>query len=118
MDARLQDVSDEELAEWQYVHRNELESGADEEVEVEISPHLSVTISFRLPGAEADEIRQAARDAGLSLSEWIRRACTDALHPDEATRHQRALQAELHGLARELEAVAQRFDAASDTPSA
>ena len=118
MDTRPKDMTDAELAEWQYAHRDELESAADEEVEIEISPQLSVTISFRLPGHEADAIREAARDAGVSLSEWIRRACTDALRPGETERRQRALQAELHGLARELEAVAQRFDAAGRAHSA
>jgi hypothetical protein len=39
---------------------------------VEISPQLSVTMSFRLPGAEADAIRQAADAADMTLSEWIR----------------------------------------------
>jgi hypothetical protein len=37
---------------------------------------LSVTMSFRLPGAEADSIREAARAAGMSLSEWIRQVAS------------------------------------------
>jgi predicted HicB family RNase H-like nuclease len=85
MDARPDDMTDAQLARWQYAPRDELASDEGEAVEVEISPQLSVTISFRLPGAEADAIREAARDAGVSLSEWIRQACAAALEPDEAT---------------------------------
>jgi hypothetical protein len=113
MNARLDDMTDAELAEWQYAHRDELESAEGEEVEVEISPHLSVTISFRLPGAEADAIREAARDAGVSLSEWIRQACAEALEPDEAASSRRAVQAELRDATRELEALVRRLDAAA-----
>ena len=111
-------MSDAELAEWQYAHRSELPSTSDEEVAVEISPQLRVTISFRLPGHEANAIREAARDGGLSLSEWIRRACTDAMSPGTTAQRQRELRGELHQLANELEAVAKRFDAAGRTPSA
>ena len=111
MNARLNDMTEAELAEWQYAHRDELESEEGEEVEVEISPQLSVTISFRLPGAEADAIREAARDAGLSLSEWIRQACAAALEPDETTRSRRGIQTELREATRELEALAQRLNA-------
>lgn len=113
MNARLNDMTDAELAEWQYAHRDELESGEGDEVDVEISPQLSVTISFRLPGAEADAIREAAGDAGLSLSEWIRQACADALEPDETASSRRAVQAELRGATRELEALVRRLDAAA-----
>ena len=113
MSARLNDMTDEELAEWQYAHRNELESDEGEEVEVEFSPQLSVTISFRLPGAEAEAIRGAARNAGFSLSEWIRQACAAALEPDEPAGSRRAVQTELRDATRELEALARRLDAAA-----
>lgn len=113
MNTTLNNMTDAELAEWQYAHRDELESDEGEEVELEISPQLSVTISFRLPGAEADAIREAARDAGVSLSEWIRQACADALQPDETGNRRRAVQAELRDASRDLEALARRLDAAA-----
>lgn len=107
---RLNDMTEAELAEWQYAHRDELESDQGAEVEVEISPQLSATISFRLPGAEADAIREAARDAGASLSEWIRQACAAALEPDETPGSRQAVQAELRDATRELEALVRRLD--------
>ena len=111
MNTKLNDLSEAELAEWQYAHRDELESEEGEEVEVEISPQLSVTISFRLPGGEADAIREAARDAGVSLSEWIREACAATLEPDEDAGSRREVQTELRDATRELEALARRLDA-------
>jgi hypothetical protein len=113
MNAGPDDMTDAELAEWQYAHRDELDADEGEEVEVEVSPQLSVTISFRLPGAEADAIRGAARDAGVSLSAWIRDACADALVPDESARSGRAIEAELRDATRELEMLARRLDAAA-----
>jgi len=78
----LRDLSEAELAEWQYAHRQELDAENGEVVDVEISPQLSVTMSFRLPGAEADAIREAADAADMTLSEWIRSACAEALDSD------------------------------------
>jgi transposase-like protein len=119
MNSRPNDMTEAQLAEWQYAHRPELESDEGEEVEVDISPQLSVTISFRLPGAEADAIREAAREAGLSLSQWIRQACADALDPDNTGDSRRAAQAELRDATRQLETLARRLGAAArkQTPS-
>jgi hypothetical protein len=113
MDERTNHLTDAELAQWQYAHRDQLDSEHGEEVDVDISPQLSVTISFRLPGAEADAIRQAAEDAGMTLSEWVRRACSDALDPDRSGRRHRAVQAELRDATRQLEDLARRLDAAA-----
>ncbi|TVR31083.1 MAG: hypothetical protein EA388_13915 [Nitriliruptor sp.] len=109
----MNDITEAELAEWQYAHRDELDSEQGEEVEVDISPHLSVTLSFRLPGAEADAIRQAAKDAGMTLSEWVRQACRDALDPDRSARSHRAAQSELRDATRQLEELARRLEAAA-----
>jgi len=109
----MNDITEAELAEWQYAHRDELDSEQGEEIEVDISPHLSVTLSFRLPGAEADAIRQAAKDAGVTLSEWVRQACHDALDPDRSTRSHRAVQSELRDATRQLEELARRLEAAA-----
>ena len=64
---------------------------------------------LRRPSAKADAIRQAAREANLTLSEWIRRACTSALHPE--VRPQQDVRTELHELARVLQTVAHRVEA-------
>ncbi|MGH3926101.1 MAG: plasmid mobilization protein [Pseudonocardiaceae bacterium] len=73
------EMNDAELAEHHWEHRDD-ELG--EEVEFEVAKPLRVTMSFRLPGEEADAIREAATAAGTSLSEWIRwaamRAARDA----------------------------------------
>lgn len=113
MNARLNELTEGELAAWQYDHRAELDAEEGEKVEVDISPHLSVTLSFRLPGAEADAIRRAATAAGMSLSEWIRQACSDALNPDRQARSHRAVQTELRDATHQLEELARRLDAAS-----
>lgn len=113
MNAKMNDITEAELAEWQYAHRDELDSEQGEEIDVNISPHLSVTISFRLPGDEADAIRRAAKEAGMTLSEWVRQACSDALDPDRSARRHRAVQSELHDATRQLEELARRLDAAA-----
>jgi hypothetical protein len=69
------EMSDTELAEYHWQHR---EDELGEEVEFEFAKPLRVTMSFRLPAAEADAIRKAAAVAGTSLSEWIRWATTRA----------------------------------------
>jgi len=70
---------------------------------------LDVGGPSRLPGAEADAIRQAAREANLTLYEWIRRACASARHPE--VRPQQDVQTELHELARVLQTVTHRVEA-------
>ncbi|AYY13756.1 ribbon-helix-helix protein, CopG family [Actinobacteria bacterium YIM 96077] len=74
-------LSEAELADWQYEHRDELDAqGEDDEVvEVEYAQPLATTISFRLPVSEAAAISKAAQDAGISRSDWIRSACKAAL---------------------------------------
>lgn len=109
----MNDIPEAELAEWQYAHRDEFDADRGEEIDANVSPHLSVTISFRLPGDETDAIRQAARDAGMTLSEWVRQACSDALDPDRSARSHRAVQSELRDATRQLEELARRLDAAA-----
>lgn len=69
-------MSDAELAEWQYAHRDELDDemrrGEYEPVEMHIEPTFEVTRSFRLPAVDAQLIDEAAERSGLSRSEWIR----------------------------------------------
>ncbi len=78
-------MSERELADWQYAHRDELDAEQGDEVDAHISSSLSVTLSFRLPAAEADSIRTAAADSGLTLSEWIRRACASSADESETS---------------------------------
>jgi predicted HicB family RNase H-like nuclease len=74
--------TDAEQADWHYAHRGELEQEPGEAVDVEFAANLSVGMSFRLPGTEADAIRAAAGAAEMSLSEWIRQACAEAAADD------------------------------------
>lgn len=73
-------MTDAELADYQYTHRDDpLGDEADlEEVEIDIAHRLSVSMSFRLSPDEASEIRAAAERAGISVSDWIRGVCAGA----------------------------------------
>ena len=113
MDSNHDEMTEAELAEWHYAHREELDAEEGEEVELESSPQPSVTISFRLPGAEADAVRSAADEADLTLSEWIRQACADALDPGTPETSRRVAQAELRRATREVRALARRLDNAA-----
>jgi uncharacterized protein (DUF1778 family) len=77
-------MTDAELADYQYTHRDDpLGAEADlEEVEVEIAHPLSVSMSFRLPPHEANAIRAAAEQTGMSVSDWIRGVCSAAAAKD------------------------------------
>lgn len=106
-------MTEAERAEWYYQHRDELVSEDDEPVEVEVSPRLDVTLSFRLPAAEADEIRSAARAAGVSLSAWIREACAMSyVTPDDALGSEPL--SEASSVRRELEEFEERLAEAHD----
>jgi hypothetical protein len=104
--------SDAGLAAWHYAHRDELDREQGSAVEVEFAPTLSVTMSFRLPGSEADAIRTAARTAGMSLSEWIRRVCAEAAADDGGLQRRQAIDAELAGAEREIAKMQRRLAAA------
>ena len=74
-------MTDAELADYQYAHRDDpLGAEAElEEVEVEIAHPLSVSMSFRLPAHEASAIRAAAVQAGVNVSDWICAVCSAAV---------------------------------------
>lgn len=80
MNTNLGRLSEAELAEWQYDHRDELDAHLGEPVDVTMADDLAVTISFETSGAEADAIRRAAAAAGVSMSTWIRAAILAGLH--------------------------------------
>jgi hypothetical protein len=71
-----------------------------------------VTMSVRLPGVEADVIRNAAAAADMSLSEWIRQACADAAVPDRVSRRRRDLETALLEAEQQLDAVKRRLQSA------
>jgi hypothetical protein len=112
MSRDLNEMTDAEFAEWQYAHRDELDAEEGEPVDVEFAPQVSVTMSFRLSGAEADAIRDAAKDAGVSVSEWIRGVCAEAVDPDEGTSARRDVETELAEAERQLDAMRERLEAA------
>lgn len=76
-------MTDAEIAEWQYAHRDELDAELDsdeyETVEATPTKDVATVTSFRMPPGELEQIRLAARAEGLTLSEWIRNACKAAL---------------------------------------
>ena len=76
-------MTDAEIAEWQYAHRDELDAELDsdeyETVEATPTKDVATVTSFRMPPDELEQIRLAARAEGLTLSEWIRNACKAAL---------------------------------------
>lgn len=109
MSRDLDAMTEAELVEWQYAHRDDLDSDEGEAVDADISPQLSVTLSFRVPGSEADAIREAAREAGLSMSEWIRRACAVAAAPDAAAAQAREAQEALDEAVRLVKTAQRRM---------
>jgi hypothetical protein len=109
MSRGLDQMTDAELAQWQYAHRDELEAEEGEPVHAEISPQLSVTLSFRVPGSEADAIREAAHEAGMSMSEWIRQACALAAAPDAAAAQAREARDALDEAGRSIQEAKRRM---------
>lgn len=111
MNQNLNDLTEAALAEWQYAHREELDSEQGELVEFDFARQVSVTMSFRLSGAEADSIREAAREAGMTLSEWIRQAAADAIRPGDPSDSRPDVDDELIKAEGELDALRKRLAA-------
>ncbi|RCW45280.1 hypothetical protein DFQ14_103248 [Halopolyspora algeriensis] len=61
-------------AEWLYEHRNDPDLEGEEE-EVTVAKPLAVTTSLRMTKEESAAIQQAAQQANMSQSEWIRKVC-------------------------------------------
>jgi hypothetical protein len=76
-------MSDAEIADWQYAHRDELDEALDsddyEVVDAEPAKDVATVTSFRMPPGELEQIRIAAKAEGMTMSEWIRNACKAAL---------------------------------------
>jgi hypothetical protein len=76
-------MSDAEIADWQYAHRDELDAALDsddhEPVEAVAANDVATVTSFRMPPGELEQIRAATAADGVTMSEWIRNACKAAL---------------------------------------
>lgn len=76
-------MTDAEIADWQYAHRDQLDAELDsddyETVDASATKDVATVTSFRMPPGELEQIRVAARDAGMTMSEWMRNACKTAL---------------------------------------
>jgi hypothetical protein len=76
-------MTDAEIADWQYAHRDELDEALDSDdydtVEAEPAKDVATVTSFRMPPGELEQIRLAAKVEGVTMSEWIRNACKAAL---------------------------------------
>lgn len=77
-------MTDAEIADWQYAHRDELDAAIDsddddEPVAASPAKDVATVTSFRMPPGELEQIRVAATAEGVTMSEWIRNACTTAL---------------------------------------
>ena len=70
----VEDMTEAELAEYYYEHRDDLE-GEDITEQVEVATPLAIQIAVRFNQDEASAIRKAAADAEVSVSEFIRNAC-------------------------------------------
>ncbi len=68
----------------EYLDDPDIDEG--EVVEVAVTQPLTSTFSLRIPAAELAAIRAEASNAGVSVSEWVRTACTTALSTP-ANRH-------------------------------
>lgn len=75
-------ATDAEVAVRQYDDHDtgELSDEEGEPVQFEVARPLLATMSFRVPREEADAIRAAADDAGISQSEWIRTTARIAIN--------------------------------------
>ncbi len=61
-------------AEELYQHRNDPDEWETEEEQIEVRPSRTSVVSFRLPAEEMVQLERAAKDAGQTLSEYIRTA--------------------------------------------
>ena len=55
-----------------YEHRNDDGEWSDDVEKIEVRPRRTEVISFRVPSDELDLLEVAAKQAGVSLSEFVR----------------------------------------------
>lgn len=75
---KLDDLTDEEAADFYYAHRNDPLPAGDS-VQTKPSSRLSRVISVRFDPDEAAVIEQHAHDAGLTMSAYLRHAALGRL---------------------------------------
>ncbi|MGH2682901.1 MAG: hypothetical protein ACRDIX_06680 [Actinomycetota bacterium] len=63
-----------------FEHRDDAGEWSEEPEEIEVRPSPSEVVSFRVPSGEFDLLEDAARNAGESISEYIRKALALRLH--------------------------------------
>jgi hypothetical protein len=63
-----------------HAHRNDPEEWSEETEDIEVRPSGSEVVSFRLPSEELDALAEASKEAGESLSEYVRKAIAVRLH--------------------------------------
>lgn len=66
-------MTDEEAAEYYYAHRNDPERPA-EQVKIDVPGRLSRVVSVRFNPQEAAVIEARAKDAGMTMSAYVRHA--------------------------------------------
>lgn len=98
-DARM---TDEQAADWYYEHRNDPDF-AGETVEVRRSGRLSRVYSVRFSPDEAERLEFRARQAGMTVSQYIRQAVTSVPIPSQAS-------GDLGGELREIRATLDRLE--------
>ena len=69
-----------DLVEELHAHRDDPEEWSDEAEEIEVRPSRSEVVSFRLPSEELDSLVDASKEAGESLSEYVRKSIAVRLH--------------------------------------
>lgn len=77
----LEDMSEAELAEYYYRHRDEFPQGQGEEVTSQAPKRLDVVQSIRLSTSEAERLRRAADKAGMNVSAYIRHVLLEPTQP-------------------------------------
>ncbi|MGH3905259.1 MAG: plasmid mobilization protein [Pseudonocardiaceae bacterium] len=101
-DNELDTLTDEQVAEHYYRHREEIERDPGEPVDIEPARPLSLVVSVRLREDEAEQVAVAAEEAGMKVSTFIRQAAVAAATRDESL--------DLEALARRLASVRRAVD--------
>lgn len=73
-------MSERNLAEELWQHRNDPDEWEEEAEEIEVKPRRSSVVSFRLESDDLDELERAVAGSGETLSEYIRKALRIRMH--------------------------------------
>ena len=80
-DKPLDEMTEEELSEYYYEHPEAISEDFDADNPIRLAPakDLKINTSIRFTPDEHQAIRDAADQAGMNISEWIRMACAAAV---------------------------------------